>query len=259
MDLGTLIDSKTFIGLLSGAIGAIATGALALYRGRVRVLEYRVTSTRVGISAQDATLGDVTLLWQGHQVPNLFLCEIRLKNTTYTHFTDLKFKAYTGDRTFLLNEQTRVDGTTTVLRYTAEYAQRIAFPAGAEPTELQQRIYWHSRDYLVAILNRKQEIVLNYLATVPDGGDPDVYIELQQLGATAKFQPQRPEIHGVPVAWALPLGLVTGVAVVVAVAQMGGLGPWAGPTVSLIVGLAVQSIGAALYRVGRFVVDTVLR
>lgn len=258
MDLSTLVDSKTFIGILSGIGGAILTGALAILRGRVRVLEYRRSFTRVGISAQDAVLGDVSLLWQGQQVPNLFLYELRLKNTTYSNFEKLKFKAYTGKPTFLLNEQTRIEGTTSIVPHTADFARFMDVASGATPTDLQQDIYWHRREYEVSILNRNQEIVLNYLTVVPDGGEPVVYIDLQHLGATAEFEPQRPEIHGVPVAWAAPLGLAATVATVVGVSQVDGLGV-VGPILCAVVGLTAQSVGALLYRVGRVIYSTILR
>jgi hypothetical protein len=257
-DFSGLLDSRALVSVLSAVGGALFWNFVALYRGRVRVLEYTVTHERVGVSAEDAIFGNVAVTWQGQPVINLFVSTVMLENNTSSDYTALKFKVYTGS-TFLLTERREIAGSTYLPVHTDEYMASVMVAAESVPTPLQQQIYWHSREYSVPVLNRGQRVVLTYLTTIPNATDsPAVWVDMLHSGVTLRFRPSLPQIHGVPIRMALPIGLVACLAVVVSV-SLSAARTWVVAVICMVVGLIAQSIGAALYRIGKFIRQVIFR
>lgn len=109
------------------------------------------------------------------------------------------------------------------------------------------------------VLNRGQRVVLTYLTTVPNPTDgPAVWVDMLHSGVTLRFRPSLPQIHGVPVRMALPVGLVACLAVIVLV-SLSGARTWLAAAICMVAGLIAQSIGAALCRVAKFVRQIIFR
>jgi hypothetical protein len=238
----------TFVG------GGALAGFLAYARRKLRTLEYTVHHDQVGISATDAVLGSVNVLWEGQPLPNLYLTNVVLENPTWQDFTQLTVRAYTGHDTLLLNQYTEITGTTHVLVWTPDFAAAITIPAGQAPTEAQLEIFRHRRDFIVPVLNRGQKVVMRFLTTVPSGrvGGPVVWVDMLHPGVRVEYRKLEPQIHGVPVRFALPIGISGSLAILV----LSGLyidQPWAVGLTCLLVGFIAQSIGAWMYKAYRLV------
>ena len=247
-----LLESKITLSAVSAVLGALFWNYVAWSRGRVRVLDYTVTHDRVGVSAADTVLGDIAVTWGGTPVANLFLTTVTLENNTSSNLTDLMFKTWTGNDTFLLNERREVMGSTFHPNYTPEYAASLATPTGEAPTSEQNQIYWHNREYHLPVFNRNQRAIFRYLTTAPQNTDgPGVWADMQHRGVRVEFRPVGPRVHGVPLNYAMGAGLAAAV-LTLAVAVGSGVPTWVAAAACLLVGLVAQSVGAGLYRVGRF-------
>ena len=255
--IGSLLDNKAVISGLSAVGGALLTKFVARYRERIKVLEYTVTHDRLGLSAEDAIFGSVRVTWEGHELRNLYASTVVIENTTGSDHTNLKLKVYTG-KTLLLNERSEIAGTTHIATWTDEYRQSLQV-AGQAPTEAQVYAYRHTREYILSVFNRDQRVVLTYLTTVPDADEgPSVWADMLHPGVRVAFRPLAQQIFGVPVPLALPLGLVVCLAMLVAISVYVKQ-PWLAALLSLMSGLAVQSIGAGIYRALRFLKQVILR
>lgn len=257
-DIQQLLDSKALVSGISILAGALLGNFIAVYRGRIKVLEYTVTHDRIGLSANDAIFGNVRVTWQGHEVTNLYSSVVTVINGTTADYTNLKLKVYTGN-TLLLTERTEIAGTTHVLKWTPEYAAQLQIPAGGVPTDQQYNTHRHSREYLVPVLNRGQRAVMHFLTTVPNQNEtPEIWVDLLHPGAQIEFRLLTQQIHGVPVRLALPLGLLASLFVLVALSFLVSE-VWAAALIAMVVGLVAQSIGAWIYRAFRFIKRIVLR
>ena len=257
-DFQQLLDSKFLVSGISILAGALLGNFVAVYRSRIKVLEYTVTHDRIGLSADDAIFGNVRVTWQGHDLTNLYISVVTVGNDTSVDYTNLKLKVYTGS-TLLLTERTEISGTTHILRWTPEYTTLLQIPAGGTPTNQQFDAYRHSREYLVPVLNRGQRAIMRFLTTVPNQNEPPgIWVDLLHPGAQVEFRQLTQQIHGVPVRLALPLGLFASLAVLIAVSFL-VTEVWAAAIVAMVVGLIAQSIGAWIYRGIRFVKRIVLR
>lgn len=257
-DIQQLLDSKILISGISILSGALIGNFIAVYRSRIKILEYTVTHDRIGLSANDAIFGDVRVTWRGHDLTNLYSSVVTVYNGTSVDYTNLKLKVYTG-KTLLLTERTEVSGTTHVLHWTPEYANSLLVPAGGVPNDQQVSTYRHSREYQVPVLNRGQRTVMHLLTTAPDPNEPPaIWVDLLHPGAQIQFRPLTQQIHGVPVKLALPLGLLVSLAALVAVSIL-LTEVWAAALIAMVIGLFAQSVGAWVYRGIRFVKQIVLR
>lgn len=257
-DIQQLFDNKFLISGISILGGALIGNFIAVYRSRIKVLEYTVTHDRIGLSADDAIFGNVRVTWQGHEVTNLYSSVVTVLNGTTVDYTNLKLKVYTGS-TLLLTERTEISGTTHILKWAPEYAALLQIPAGRVPTDQQLNTHRHSREYLVPVLNRGQRAVMHFLTTVPSQNEkPGIWVDLLHPGAQIEFRLLTQQIHGVPVRLALPLGLLASLAVLLGVSFL-LTEVWAAALISLVIGLIAQSIGAWIYRAIRFIKHLVLR
>lgn len=246
-DLSQLIDSKAVLATISVVGGALIGNLIAVLRSRVKTLEYTVSHDRMAFSADDTIFGSIRVTWQNHDVTNLFSTRLTLENQTGKDFTNLKVKVYTGD-TLLLNERTEVPDTSYVLNYTDQFKQQLAVPAGTTPTEQQQNIYNHSREYLIPVLNRGQRAVMTYLTTVPGGmKSPAAWLDMLHEGAKVQFRDVVPQIHGVPVRLAVQIGIVACIVVLVTI-SLTITESWAAAAICMVFGLFAQSVGAFIYR-----------
>lgn len=252
MSFSDILESKTALAAGSAILGGLFTSYVAWLRGRVRVLDYTVSHDRVGISAADVVLGDVALTWQGTPVANLFLSTVTVENNTSSNLVDLRLRTYTGNETFLLNERSEFEESTFRPLYTPEYAASITVPPGAEPTAKQQNIYWHSREYDLPVFNRNQRAIFRYLTTSPESPTgPWVWVDMQHKGVRVEFRKGGPRVHGVPLNYAASIGIAVSVLTLI-VAVWSGVGVGVAATACLVVGLTAQTLGAGLYRLGRF-------
>lgn len=256
--LRLLVDNKAVLAALSAAGGALLGNFVAVYRARIKTIEYTVNHERIGLSAEDALFGTIQVTWQGAAVTNLYLSTVTVQNETTTDYTDFDFKIWTGT-TLLLTERTEFPGTTYHPRYSEAFAQAIYVQPGQVPTDAQFATFRHNREYRVPVLNRGQRVVFTYLTSVPVGTDgPGVWVDMLYAGAQVAFRPTAVAIHGVAVRLALPLGLL---ACLVLVGLCSALVShvWVAAVVCMVAGLIAQSIGAWLYRGFRLVKQVVLR
>lgn len=250
-DINQLLESKTFISLLSLVGGGLVGNLIAVLRSRVKTLEYTANHDRMAFSADDAIFGSIRVTWQNHNVTNLFSSRVVLENQTGKDFTNLKIKVYTGD-TLLLGERTEISGTTYILRWSDEFQRELLVPQGGTPSEQQFNAYNHSREYIVPVLNRGQRAIMTYLTTVPNGSEgPAVWLDILHEGVRVQYRQAVPQIHGVPVRLALSIGLITCL-VVLALSSFFISEAWAAAVICLVFGLFAQSIGAFVYRALRF-------
>lgn len=257
-DLNQLIDSKALLAAISAVGGGLIGNLIAVLRNRVKTLEYTVNHDRMAFSADDEIFGSIRVTWQNHDVTNLFSTRVTLENQTGKDFTNLRIKVYTGD-TLLLGERTEIPGTTYILKWTEEYQQQVHVPLGSTPTEQQFKIYNHSREYVVPVLNRGQRVVMTYLTTIPGGTQgPAAWLDMLHEGVKVQYRQVVPQIHGVPVRLALSVGLIACVVVLV-IASFTLTEPWAAAAICMVFGLFAQSVGAFLYRSLRFIKALVVR
>ncbi len=256
--VGSLLDSKAVLSVLSATGGALLTKLFALYRERLTVLEYTVTHDRLGLSSQDEVFGRVCVTWKGNELPNLYASTVTLENSASVDYTNLELKVYTGRSTLLLNEWSVIADTTYIAQWTEGFRSSIRV-AGDTPTDAQFWAYYHTREYVLPVFNRGQRLVLSYLTTTLSAAEaPTVWLDMLHPGQKLVFRPMTTRIHGVPVRLALPVGVVACLVVLLAVGAYVRQ-PWLAGIICLASGLAVLPIGAGVYRVLRLLKKAVTK
>jgi hypothetical protein len=253
MDIQTLLDNKLTISLVSAVVGGVATRVFSVMKGRVQELEYTVKHDRVGLSVDDDIFGSVKATWQGHELTNLYSSTVTIANTTTRDFKNVVIKVYTGD-TLLLSERVEIQGSTYIPVHTEGFKKTTHIEPGEQPTDRQIYLYRHTREYDVVVLNRGQKVIFHYLTTERNPNNtPSVWVDIQQEGLRATYKLIAPEVHGVPVKTAIPIGLIACIGILAGVAY---LNPpvWLAAICTLLAGLIAQSIGAWLYKSMRAII-----
>ena len=244
------LSGKVTIPALFGGLGVLVGYFLNMLRNRVRELEYTVTHDRIALSTEDPIFGKIGVFWNDTKVETLYSSIVTIENSTSKDYKGLVFKVYSRD-TQMLSEKTELSGSSYIPTWSEKYAEQLHVPEGATPTDFQFDLYYHSREYHLPVFNRGEKVVHRYLTAVPPGKNgPILLVDLLHEGLKIRFQVLGPQIHGVLVSSALPLGFFSACLVVV-VSTYYIKAAWVVGLVALVVGLFAQSLGAGVFKLYR--------
>ncbi|GLH75078.1 hypothetical protein GETHLI_35810 [Geothrix limicola] len=240
-------SSKITLSAFFGAVGVLIGYVLNLLRNRVRELEYTVTHDRIALSSEDPIFGNIKVSWNNTPVETLFSSIVTIENTTSKDYENITFKVYSAE-TMMLSEKTELSGSSYIPTWSEPYGKILHVADGALPTDAQFDLYYHSREYHIPVFNRGEKIVHRYLTSVPPGKNgPILFVDLLHQGLKIRFKVAGPQIHGVLVAYALPVGFITSVVILAASISLIHT-PWVIGFIALPVGLFAQSIGAGVFK-----------
>lgn len=255
MSLFQLVTNE-YISIIAGGIGGVITAWLTQRVLNKRgVFTYLVNHTRIGVSTEDAIFGSVAVSWNGNSIPNLFLSTIEMKNESMNDYENVVVRAYTSD-TRLLTEQTQLLDTPNILEWSDKYKKQLHVEPELKPTDSQWNIYNGQREYIIPILNRGQSIKLTYLNSAKGADTPTLWLSVAQKGVKLKFSGTQNQILGVPQPRAAFVGVLIGIAVVVALALFVA-NPWIVATASLTYGLIAQLPGAYIIKLLRLIREAI--
>ncbi|AMK77834.1 MULTISPECIES: hypothetical protein [Methylomonas] len=242
MNILQLFQSE-YISIIAGGLGGIVTAWLTQRVLNKRgIFTYSVTHTRVGVTAEDAIFGNVAVSWNGNPVQNLYLSTIEMKNESMNDYENVVVNAFTND-TLMMTEQTQLLDTPNILEWSEKYKNQLHVEPGSNPSEKQWTTYNGQREYIIPIFNRSQSIKITYLNSAKSNEMPSIWLSIAQKGVKLKFRGPQNQILGVPQNQAAFVGVLLGVAVLVAlvifVAEL-----WAVAIAAMTYGLVAQLPGA---------------
>lgn len=245
MNLLQMIIQSDFFPAIAGGIGGVITAWLTQrVISKSGIFTYFVNHLRVGMSTEDVIFGRVAVSWNGNPILNLFLSRLELKNESMNDYENVVIRVYTSD-TLLLSEQTQILDSPNILEWSADYKKQVHIESGQEPTEQQRAIYHGQREYIIPIMNRGQSVRLTYLnsAKVQSNETPKIWLSIFQKGVKLKFRNFQNQIFGVPQPRAAFVGVIIGVAVVIALV-LSVQNNWVVAISALAYGLIAQIPGA---------------
>lgn len=249
--MGLIDILKTeYVSIIAGAIGGVITAWITNRMLNKRGLfSYYVNHNRVGVTAEDAVFGKVTALWNGNQIPNLYISNVELTNESMNDYENVAIQVYTSD-TKLLSEQTQVLDSPNILEWSDRYRQQLHVQPESEPTVAQWSIYYGQREYVVPVFNRGQVIRLTYLNSANGSSAPSIWMSVTRKGVKLKFRVPQPLFLGVPRPRAAVVGIVVCTIVVVGL-LFTSIPQWVVALVALALGLFAQLPGAYAVRLWR--------
>lgn len=255
MDIRTFIQDQ-YPSILAGALGGLFTAWLThKVLNKRGTFSYFVTHNRVGLTVEDAVFGRVSALWNGNEIPNLYLSTLELKNESMNDYEDVVVRSYTSD-TRLLSEQTQVVDTPNALEWTDRFKEQLHVEPGSEPSDAQWALFNGQREYIVPVMNRGQSIRLTYLNSANGSAAPTIWLAVLRKGVKLKFQVPQPLVVGVPKPRAAVVGLLGGFVLIIFVLNVTP-DPWLVAFVAFAYGLVAQLPGAYMVRVWRKLYDVI--
>lgn len=232
-----------YVSIIAGGLGGISTAWLTQSVLNKRgTFTYSVTHTKIGVTSDDDTFGNVAVSWNGSPVPNLFLSTIDMKNESMNDYENVVVSAYTID-SLLMTEKTQLLDTPNYLEWSEKYKHLQQVDPGSEPTEKQRETFSHRREYVIPIFNRGQSIKITYLNSAKSNEMPNIWLSVEQKGVKLKFQEPQNVILGVPQKQAALYGVVLGIVVLIALATLVAE-PWTIALAAMTYGLIAQLPGA---------------
>jgi hypothetical protein len=253
MSLHDILENKLALSLISAVAGIFLTTVVQKLLSKTARFRYSTNVQRVAVSADDAVFGNVRVTWGDSTTDrNLYIVELEIENCSSRDFEDVGFNVYVAPQTILLNERSSVEGTPYIVPWSDAFKNSIAVATGTAPAESQQKIYYHSRDYILKVFNRGQLLRLNYLCTRPnDDVLPELFVGTLLKGARLSRQDRQRLFYGVPIQIAMVRGLaIAGLVVVTCGYYLHSV--WVAALVSMITGLTVLGIGVAEYKAERW-------
>lgn len=261
LSIEKIMENQLIVSTVLLVLGGIITVIFTKISNKTAVLRFYIETNKIGVSADDEIFGSVRSTWQGHEVRNLYLCNIEIENSTSKDFEGLKLKVYSGTDTFLLNQRTELVDTPYTIPWEEDYGRKIQIPEGEKATDAQIYEYHHNREYNVLVFNRGQKLRLSYLCTNPnDDGVPAVFLSTQNKSIKLK-RGNTPHvvinpIFGVPVPTAITRALILSILVIV-ISGMWIDNIWMASSICMFVGLTGQILGAIWYRVETLIKNVV--
>ena len=245
-----------YISVIAGGLGGIFTAWLTQrVLNRRGIFSYSVTHNRVGITTEDPVFGSVTVTWNGNTIPNLYLSTIEMKNESLNDYENVVVRAYTSD-TKLMTEQTQLLETPNILEWSEKYRKQLHVEAGSNPTDSQWSLYNGQREHVIPIFNRGQTIKITYLNSAQSSSMPSIWLSIALKGVRLKFRGPQNQILGVPQGQAAFVGVLIGLAVLVALALLASE-PWVIATSAMAYGFVAQIPGAYTIKLLRRVREAV--
>lgn len=250
MSLLDITDNKLALALIASVTGILLTTIVQKILSKTVRFRYSINVQRVAISANDDVFGAVHVTWGSNPMRNLYLAQLEIENGSSRDFENVEFKVYVANETVLLGERSSVEGTPYIVPWSDAFKASITVANGAAATDEQQKIYHHSRDYLLKVFNRGQIVRCNYLCTRPnDDTQPELFVSTMLKGARM-FRHNRRLFYGVPHNHALVRGLfLSALAVFACGHYLHNL--WLAAILCMIVGLMVLPLGVLEYRIER--------
>jgi len=248
-----LLSNTLVVSILSLLAGALITAVATKLQGRTARLTYSTRSDRIALAAADPIFGAVKVSWRDHDVRNLHIVSLEIENVSTRDFENVDLNVYTAHDTILLSERTAVVDTPYIVNWSDDFKAQIAVEPGQTPTTEQRRVYNHSRDYRVPVLNRGQRLHFTYLCTRPaDDAQPGVFVSTRLKGARLSYQVRSTLVLGIPVQIAAVRGSVLSVLVVIGCGLL-VRDVWIASAICMSVGLFAQMVGAVQYKFERSV------
>lgn len=212
-----LLNNPWLLGAASGLGGGLVTILVTKIVAKRGLFTYNVWHDRVAVATDDAAFGTVRILWNEEPVGNLFLSTVELRNESLRDFTDVTVRVWSSNST-LLSERTEISGSTHSLRWADEFAMMLALPPGAEPTEVQRRLWNSQREYLLPTMNRGQVVRIAILNSVRGADWPELTLEILHPGVKVRHREVPQQFLGVPQPAAALTGTLSGILVVALIA-----------------------------------------
>lgn len=245
-----------YVSVIAGGLGGIFTAWLTQrVLNRRGIFSYSVTHNRVGITTEDPIFGAVAVTWNGNTIPNLYLSTIEMKNDSLNDYEDVVVRTYTSD-TKLMTEQTQLLETPNILEWSEKYKKQLHVEVGNTPTESQWGLYNGQREYVIPIFNRGQTIKITYLNSAQSPSIPSIWLSIALKGVRLKFRGPQNQILGVPQGQAAFIGVLIGLAVLVALALLASE-PWVIAASAMAYGFVAQIPGAYAIKLLRRVREAV--
>lgn len=130
-----------------------------------------------------------------------------------------------------------------ILEWSEKYKNQLYVEPDSKPSEKQWAAYKSQREYVIPVFNRGQSIKITYLNSAKSNEPPSIWLSVAQKGVKLKYQDIQNQILGVPQNQAAFVGVVLGVAVLVALVIFVAE-PWAVATAAMAYGLVAQLPGA---------------
>ncbi len=209
IDLLTLLENKYSLTLISGVSGVFLTLIAQNILNKRGLFTYFVQHNKVGVSEDNAIFGTVRVTWNDNPIAHLYMSTIELINQSTKDYESVIVRVFTND-TLLLTERTEIAGTTHMLRYTEEYADKLSVPKGQQATQWQQDLFRRQRDYLIPIMNRGQVVQFQFLNAANTETQPTIWLDVLHTGVKLKICNAPNVVHGVPQSKAALMGVIVG-------------------------------------------------
>lgn len=242
---------------------AAAAGVLGLhlwqrYLNRLAVFRWSVSYSRLAVAGATPEIGRIEVTWDDTPVTNLQFCYIELENQSGRDFTNVEVKLIFSDRTSFLGDGS-VQGTAQFLPYTEHFQQRVqrllAIPEADRP-EAELNTLLSRREYTIPVFNRGSRFGISVVVHPPSLATPSLEVYCEHPGVRLVHSPERQMFLGVVQSHAAWVGLVTALAIWLAVG-MASDSALVVSTVAFIVGSVGSAIGAGLIHLKRFIARTI--
>ena len=207
------------IPLIAGAVGGLFMSVVSkAWLNKRGTFTYTVNHQRIGFSSNNSTFGNVTVSWNGTQLPNLFISTIEMKNESLNDYENIIINACTAD-TNLLTEQTQLGGTPNILKWSDNFQELMHISEGQSHSPTQMEIYSGQREYLIPVLNRGQSVRLSFLNSAKSTATPSIWLSVLQKGIRLKLRSPQTEHFGVAHPIAATVGVASGLVVIPLIMQ----------------------------------------
>jgi hypothetical protein len=221
------------------------------------VLRWQAHHYPLGLSSQTSSFGQITVLYQGNPVRNLYATVIDVQNPTYRDLTDLELNAVFHDGCAIYAGEAQVEGSEKTLLLAPSYVALLNAYTTMAPTDPKRpdlaKAVATRRDFQVPVFNRGKTLRVVLVVESVSGAQPVVNLSSDHAGVKLIFRGPQVLVLGVERPLAAAVGIAVGAALIVAAsAYLFDAASTVSALLFFAVGCFVAALGAGVVRAARW-------
>lgn len=225
------------------ALGLIVKHFYDTYKSRKSVFRYRLFESLLGFSSDTAIVGRTRFFYNDNLVNNFFSHQFFLKNFSSNDFEKIVLRVWSDVGSQILWASCHKKSSMTQIEIAPEFLKKFE-----EASEGMKNLLMGSREFLVPVYNRGEEIEITCYTTNAKEQKPGVYLECDFKGVKVeRMFFEQPILWGVPQHRATLVGLIFGILALILLNRFELVGKWY-PYVTFLVGAFVTVPGVAIIK-----------
>lgn len=240
----------------SAVAGGLLTHLWSQYRARRIILSWTANFQKISPQGSDPIFSKIQVLLHSQTCQNLYSCQITVLNESPRDVDEFDILFTFQNSYIILDGQGSISTSAKTLLFSQAYQETVRLiqqlPEPDRPRHQSYNFVVQNREFHLPSLNRGGTATFTFLINSNALNQiASVVVTTEKNGVKLLSRPAQPNLLGVPLKLASPLGIIVAIVLVFAIAHL-DLSPTASAFLGFLIGATALLLGIFLIRLLRF-------